>query len=43
MSLEWWEYYEVKGNLRILQEEVERLTLEIQKLREDLKELKKEK
>ena len=40
MSLDWWEYYDMKGNMKALRDEIDRLRKEVEKLREEVKELK---
>jgi uncharacterized protein (UPF0335 family) len=40
MSLDWWEFYEVKGNLKTIITEMERLRVEIAKLKKEVDELK---
>jgi len=40
MSLDWWEFYEVKGNLKTIITEMERLRVEIANLRREVDELK---
>ncbi len=41
MALEWWEYYEVSHNVKMLMQEIEKLKQEVEKLRGELESMKK--
>lgn len=43
MSLDWWEYYEVRGMIKTLNEEMAQLKKEIKKLSKQVAELKDDK
>ena len=43
MSLDWWEFYEVKGNLKTITTEIERLKAEVAELRREIEKLRGEK
>ena len=40
MALEWWEYYDIKGDLKTLKSEILRLNKEMKDMREEIEKLK---
>ncbi|MFC1548501.1 hypothetical protein ACFL5E_00925 [Candidatus Omnitrophota bacterium] len=41
--MEWWEYYDVKGDLKTLRDEIIRLSEDMEELRQEIEELKRNK
>jgi phage shock protein A len=41
MPLDWWEYYEIAGNVKKLRDEIDKMKNDIKKLKTEMQELKK--